>query len=403
MPDWATLQSSQQPETVAQLINEINELETQISTVLSQLIKANTNWQDIIAGLSGAEKDEEQTLYHALSQKPKNLTNNDAASEQLVRVRFFREQLHQRAHQLNDQSSARTQATSPAITSQAQLAVNETDKQQPTSIFRQFPYPRLQNPDLPPLKLPQFSGNLKDWPAYRSTFQELIHNTTMPDTKKLCYLCETLSGAPSILVPNLAKRLENYKAAIKLLKDTYEHEHVIRALLHRDLQAIPPIPHENDLPQLWCTLESVLCQLTALGDDINHANIVAAIKAKLPFETLRQVCRAKRQNLQWSVSHLRQLIKETVADRLQARAMTTSITINKDFCGTSNSVATTAKPPHQKTTKPSLKKVPTNYCAFCEGRHYSDQCPVYKSTDERHTRVTQKRLCLHCLRPGHFT
>ncbi|VDD98035.1 unnamed protein product [Enterobius vermicularis] len=80
MPDWATLPSSQLPETAAQLINEVNKLEAQISTVLNQLIEANTTWQDIIAGLSGTQKDEEQTLYHEMAQKPKNLlTDIDAA------------------------------------------------------------------------------------------------------------------------------------------------------------------------------------------------------------------------------------------------------------------------------------------------------------------------------------
>ncbi|VDD88230.1 unnamed protein product [Enterobius vermicularis] len=201
----------------------------------------------------------------------------------------------------------------------------------------------------------------------------------MPDIKKLCYLCETLSSLPSIPVSSFAKRPENYKATIELLKDKYEHEH------------------------LCCTLDSVLRQLTALGDDINHPNIVAAIEAKLPFETIQQVCRAKRQNLQWSVSHLCQLIKETLADRLKARAITISVTINKAFSRTRDSVATTAKPPQQKTKKPSPKQVPTTNCAFCEGRHYNDHCSVYKSIDERHARATQKRVCLHCLRPGHST
>ena len=162
MPDWVTLPSSQQPETAARLINEVNELEAQISTVLNQLIRANTTWQDIIAGFSRKQKDEEQILYHEMSQRPENLlTDIDAASEQLVHLQFFRERLEQRAHQLNDQSSAQTQTTSPAITPQAQLAINQTDEQQPIPIFRHFPYPSLQNPDIPPLKLPQFSGNLK--------------------------------------------------------------------------------------------------------------------------------------------------------------------------------------------------------------------------------------------------
>ena len=339
-----------------------------------------------------------------MSQKPENLlTEIDATNEQLAHLRFSRERLQQRAYRHNNQSSAQTQATSPAITPQAQLAVNETVEQQPTPIFSQFPYPSLQNSDVNPLKLPQFLGNLKDWPAYWSTFQELIHSTTMFDIRKLCYFCETLSGPPNILVSNFAKRPENYIAAIKLLNNTYEHEHVIRALLHRDLQTISPITYENDLPQLLCTLESVFRKLITLGNGINHSNIVAAIKAKLPFRTLQQRCRAKRQNPQLSFSHLCQLIKETVADRHQARAITTLVTIYKAFSGTRNLVATTARPPQQKTTKPSLKQVPTTKCAFCEGRHYNDQCPVYKSTDERHTRATQKRLCIHCLRPGHFT
>ena len=155
------------------------------------------------------------------------------------------------------------------------------------------------------------------------------------------------------------------------------------------------------LTKTTCTLESVLRQLTALGDDINHPTIVAAIEAKLPFGTLQQVCRAKLQNPQWSISQLRQLIKETVADGFQARAISTSIATNKAFSATCNSLAVTAKPPQQKTTKSPLKPVPTTNCAFCDGRHYNDQCPVYKSTDERHTRATQKQLRLHCLRPGH--
>ncbi|VDD98074.1 unnamed protein product [Enterobius vermicularis] len=124
MPDWATLPRSQQQETAAQLVIEVNEFEAQISNVLSQLIKANTNWQDITAGLSGAQKDEEQTIYHEMSQKPENLVDIVAAK--------------------------------------AQLAVKEADERQPTPILRQFPHSSLQNPDLPPSKLPEFSSNLKE-------------------------------------------------------------------------------------------------------------------------------------------------------------------------------------------------------------------------------------------------
>ena len=43
VPDWATLPTSQQPETAEQLTNEVNELKAQIFTILSQLIEENTD------------------------------------------------------------------------------------------------------------------------------------------------------------------------------------------------------------------------------------------------------------------------------------------------------------------------------------------------------------------------
>lgn len=47
----------------------------------------------------------------------------------------------------------------------------------------------------------------------------------------------------------------------------------------------------------------------------------------------------------------------------------------------------------------------SQFCEFCKARHFSFKCPTYLAKDQkgREKMVRDQKLCVNCLRPGHFS
>ncbi|KAA5557006.1 DUF1759 domain-containing protein, partial [Pseudomonas aeruginosa] len=44
-------------------------------------------------------------------------------------------------------------------------------------------------PKLPPIEIPEFNGDIKNWPLFISSFRNVVHNnTSLTDSEKLYYL-----------------------------------------------------------------------------------------------------------------------------------------------------------------------------------------------------------------------
>lgn len=81
---------------------------------------------------------------------------------------------------------------------------------------------------LPEIRLPSFSGNLKDWVTFRDSFRSLIHdNKQLTDMDRFSYLKSSLTGEALQEVDSVELSSANYSVAWMALVSRYENKKLI--------------------------------------------------------------------------------------------------------------------------------------------------------------------------------
>ncbi|XP_039447066.1 uncharacterized protein LOC120426374 [Culex pipiens pallens] len=122
---------------------------------------------------------------------------------------------------------------------------------------------------LPDIKLPNFSGELKDWIPFRDTYKSLIHsNMQLPDIDKFTYLRSALQGEAQLEILSVDFSAEGYDVAWKALEKKYDnHKRIVKAYLDA-LFDIEPLRKEScdGLSHLISEFETNLQMLKKLGE-----------------------------------------------------------------------------------------------------------------------------------------
>ncbi|XP_038106567.1 uncharacterized protein LOC119766204 [Culex quinquefasciatus] len=122
---------------------------------------------------------------------------------------------------------------------------------------------------LPDIKLPNFSGELKDWIPFRDTYKSLIHsNVQLPDIDKFTYLRSALQGEAQLEILSVDFSAEGYDVAWKALEKKYDnHKLIVKAYLDA-LFDIEPLRKEScdGLSHLISEFETNLQMLKKLGE-----------------------------------------------------------------------------------------------------------------------------------------
>lgn len=78
--------------------------------------------------------------------------------------------------------------------------------------------------NLPNIKIPEFDGDFKKWPTFKSLFEEIVHNRDIHDIRKLVYLQQSLTGDAATIFGQLEQGQNNYKGAWERVKETYDNK-----------------------------------------------------------------------------------------------------------------------------------------------------------------------------------
>ncbi|XP_073965317.1 uncharacterized protein isoform X2 [Choristoneura fumiferana] len=71
---------------------------------------------------------------------------------------------------------------------------------------------------MPTLNIPQFNGDIKNWPIFKNLFFSVIDgNEDLPKLQKLHYLKSFLEGEAAALISSLILSEENYEKALEIL------------------------------------------------------------------------------------------------------------------------------------------------------------------------------------------
>lgn len=269
----------------------------------------------------------------------------------------------------------------------------------------------------------EFDGTLSKWRAFRDMFTSAVHEAAyMTNVFKFQQLMKSLKGEAAEVLEGWQITGDNYPLAWTRLNSVFNLPHQTATQLINKLNQLPKVEKANrkQLQHLSNVANSVKLQMNGLGYNTEHSDIMflATLENKLDRFTRREWER-ERVNEPTLVQFL------TFIDKQARFAPDLSIEVNK-----SNKPSESQKrrhdghghssPPYKKfridhQTAPKMDtrrekgkenvnfnvKCPMNGCGLS---HFLFRCPKYLALgrDERERVLKNNKLCLNCLRPGHF-
>nr|XP_047141395.1 uncharacterized protein LOC124816304 [Hydra vulgaris] len=243
---------------------------------------------------------------------------------------------------------------------------------------------------LPKLTLPKYSGDPMTFQSFWDSFDSAIHsNQVLNDISKFNYLKSLLEGNASLSIQGLAITGENYRTAIKILKERFGDEQVIISAHMDALLNIQPT-QSNKVSEIRTIFDLVeihtknLELLNVNSEDFGPV-LVSLIMSKLPKDFKLDITRKMPQG-KWKIIDLMNCFREELIARERCISMEkgmSNLDINQDhfpkYISTLHS--------QQKHVKPrewQPKSVKLISCSFCKGKHPNNRCNVVTDCNGKH-------------------
>ncbi|XP_055604853.1 uncharacterized protein LOC129753077 [Uranotaenia lowii] len=247
---------------------------------------------------------------------------------------------------------------------------------------------------LPEIRLPSFSGTIREWVTFRDSFRSLIHdNEHLTKMDKFTYLRSSLHGDALKEINNIELSEANYDVAWKMLEVRYENKKLI-VKAHLDaLFALEPLKKENydGLNFLISEFEKNLMMLQKIGEPTESWStiLVYMLCARLDSATLRQ----------W----------ETHYGSKEVPTYEELLLFLQGHCSVLQSITSARNPPSEgrqtRSTVCNTTIQSDSRCPFCrETWHSPFHCQRFLrlKISERVEAANRSRVCRNCLQPGHF-
>lgn len=252
---------------------------------------------------------------------------------------------------------------------------------------------------LPPVPIPNFSGNVKDWVSFRDTFQAIVINQKISNVVKFHYLRESLkSGEAWNLISEMTPSENTFKIAWETIEKRYDNKNIIVDSHVSELFKMRSIPSEN-AKDLWKLVENFgthLKALESLGEPIEHWNtlIIHMIKFRLD-------CVSK--NL-WETKTVSMKDRPTWKDMesflMERGRVLENLESTKRRSAPINSTGQT-----EKSTSSFVANLSSSYkCSYCSDSHKIAECRKFATLtfSEKQELIRKRGLCLKCLVRGHI-
>ncbi|XP_055589129.1 uncharacterized protein LOC129741431 [Uranotaenia lowii] len=247
---------------------------------------------------------------------------------------------------------------------------------------------------LPEIRLPSFSGKIREWITFRDSFRSLIHdNEHLTAMDKFTYLRSSLQGDALKEINNIELSEANYDVAWKTLQVRYENKKLI-VKAHLDaLFALEPLKKENydGLNFLISEFEKNLMMLQKIGEPTESWStiLVYMLCSRLDSATLRQ----------W----------ETHYGSKEVPTYEELLLFLQGNCSVLQSITSARNPPSEaRQTRSAVCNTTirsVSRCPFCADPWHSPfQCGKFQrmKVPERMDAAIRNKLCRNCLMPGHF-
>lgn len=252
-----------------------------------------------------------------------------------------------------------------------------------------------QGVKLPTIKIPTFAGKYDNWLEFRDTYLSLIHeNDAISDIQKYHYLRASLVNSAAQVIRSIEFSASNYPVAWDTVFNRYNNT---RLLINNHIQAIlnfESITKESagKLRDLSDNISKHLKSLDTLKEPVDKWDtlIIFLMVGKLDPTTSREWEEYKIDKDYPSLQQFQTFLKGK-ADLLE--------TLENN--NQSKNVGTKLK--QQNSHKTFL--ISNTNCHFCKENHPFYNCKIFLelSVEDRLSKVKALKLCINCLKPGHFS
>uniref|UniRef100_A0A183BUB6 Integrase catalytic domain-containing protein n=1 Tax=Globodera pallida TaxID=36090 RepID=A0A183BUB6_GLOPA len=426
------------------LLAKLRTEQAQLQAAINRVQEQNEKWNDHIDGLEGEAKEAEETVYANFPPRARAVHPADAelpladrplleqlevAHETLIMVLMTLEE-QARSRPDSRQSNARRTGIN-ADQEEADGRDNGDDEPSielgagirnmrlnnaplPPNRFRagygdpearqSFQHASQPRVKLPPLRLPHFSGDPKDWPTFWQMFSSTVDSEQSYDNVlKMSHLLSLLEKPVQSVVAGYLPTNENYSRVIQLLKRRYGDPRALKESLQSELCHLPAAGESvSGLRKFYDVVERVCRQLADHGikDD---TWVVFAIKERLPRVLLAKLIEKERESgRDWDSEAWRKeldqiiSIKEEVQRCRGGREEDQPPPLRK-------------RPPFRPNPEPTRsfptmdhRERPSGFgCSLCSGRHKPSGCSKYSNPQARSDRLKEQNRCTNCLFKGH--
>ena len=241
---------------------------------------------------------------------------------------------------------------------------------------------------LPKIKLPEFSGDVLEWPTFWDSYSSTIHeNKMLSNVDKFKYLMGCLREEAKDTLRGFQITEAQYAVAVKQLQDRYNDKEFILHSNYDKLAALPRAGNTTqDLRRTFNSIETSLRSLEALGETVETNQLISMVKSKFPMVfhlKLEEVVRVG----DWTMADLRKTITRLIVARERTELMSATETSVEEI-------------EHEYTGQSLLSKDAKVKCAFCTFGHYSDECQKFKTVQQRKVQLNGR--CFVCFSQNHL-
>ncbi|XP_074653606.1 uncharacterized protein LOC141907762 [Tubulanus polymorphus] len=263
----------------------------------------------------------------------------------------------------------------------------------------------IQKSTLPKLQLPKFDGNILNWQTFWGLFDAAVHSSSsFSDVEKFAYLKCQLLGEAKGCIDGLPLTEENYRTAIKLLKQRFgQSQKIEQGYLRALLEISPPSNDHVSLRHFYDQTESYIRHLESVGRSPSSYGslLVPIMLEKLPLNFRRTIARScNKLHSDWSLDELRCAILEEL-QIFESCDKFNEVSSSKLACDADvTSLLTNAKSVNPRKTYQSQRfsREKRKFCIFCtNSAHFSSDCPTVTDIQQRLKLVREARRCFNCL------
>lgn len=248
---------------------------------------------------------------------------------------------------------------------------------------------------LPQLKIPEFSGESRDWQSFKDLFDKIVHNNaTISNDIKVQYLKTYIKGKAARLVSHVAPNADNYLTCYDILCNRYENKRENLGKFIDTIMSMEKVKFESSegLKFIHDTAYECIMAINNIGVSTKNWDslLVHILLKKLDSKTI--------VDYETQLKNVKEPQKlNDFLGYLEQRFLALASAESKNDMKNENRESF-----DKKKEKNKNKKDDSNFkCSYCEKSHSVYSCNELKSLEpsKRVEKVKEKKLCFVCLQP----